>query len=585
MAKNRITQALSRLFQREQPTSEGSIIETGNPAAIRDGVDYSLPVLLPRDMEASLRASGKLTEYLTESARDNFRFQFDSPYAADLPIDPVTEDPLREWSWATRGKVLTNCHAAYHRNPLANRGVKYVAAFVVGEGFNLTCKALEVKALLEAFIDNPENAIREYEPQAVIDLQVDGELFLRYFSAASGDAKGQTVVAPLRPWECESITTERGFFRRVVSYHFQRYTTEGDAPTGGQRTETEDIPAAEMQHVKINAHGYDLRGRPELYPILPWLKAYKDWLENRARQNYWRGALLWLVRVQSTVAGVIAAVAGRWKKPPTPGSVAIESDKVEVQALNNPVGAGDASEDGRQIKLMTSVGMGLPEYMLADGSNANLASSTSQELPALTTFGTFQRIMVEQVWYPMFRRVIQNAIEAGVLAEDLEECDPDGETVYEEPDPAAAPMMPMMQPTPPQANGNGALPVTPEPSARKAKRIKALDAFDVAYAPLQQTDPVNIAQAMNLALTNELVSRETASTEMGFDYGRERKRMKGEMAQKQAEIAAGLRPDPLAMMQADRNTSPDDDDKTREAVAREVTRQLTETGIVWSNYP
>lgn len=548
MATNRIIQALSRLLQRDTPTGAGSVIEADNRAAIRDGVDYSLPILMPRDLEASLRAKNKYHEYVTESARDNFRFQFDAPYAADLPIDPVTDDPLREWSWATRVRVLTNCHAVYQRNPLANRGVKYVAAFVVGEGFSLTCKAKDVQDILEAFIDHPENAIREREMEFVIDLQVDGELFLRYFTG-TGDALGQTIVVPQRPWECEYIKTERGFFQRVVSYHFQRYLTEGDAPTGGQQTEVEDVPADQIQHVPINKHSYELRGRPELVPILPWLKAYKDWLENRARQNYWRGALLWLVRVTSSASSIIAAVAARWRKPPTPGSVAIESSNVEVEALNNPVGAGDASEDGRQIKLMSSVGMGLPEYMLADGSNANLASSTSQELPALTTFATFQRIMVEQVWYPMFTRVLQAAIDAGVLAEEVEECDDEGEPVYEEPttDDAAQPVKTEAAPMPP--NGNGAMPAMPMPEQRAVKKIKTLDAFDVSYAPLQQSDVVNIAQAMNLAIQNELVSRETASTEMGFDWSREQKRKKREMMEQQTEIAMGLRPDPLAMMQ------------------------------------
>ena len=30
--------------------------------------------------------------------------------------------------------------------------------------------------------------------------------------------------------------------------------------------------------------------------VLPWLKAYWDWMEDRARQNHWRGSLLWLAR-------------------------------------------------------------------------------------------------------------------------------------------------------------------------------------------------------------------------------------------------------------------------------------------------
>src|SRR5690606_25315248 len=120
---------------------------------------------------------------LMESARATFRFQFDTPQRgnADLPVQMPVEDPLREWDWATREYVLSQCHAAFHRNPIAKRGVAYSAAFVVGEGFTLTCKNPDVEAVLQRFIDNPDNAIRKYERQAVKDLLVDGEIILRLY--------------------------------------------------------------------------------------------------------------------------------------------------------------------------------------------------------------------------------------------------------------------------------------------------------------------------------------------------------------------------------------------------------------------
>lgn len=483
----------------------GYLNQATDEGAIHDGVDYSLPVLLPRWLESGLAKAGRVKDYLTESTRDTFRFQFDTPNrdAYDNAIMPVSEDPLREWNQATRERVLTNTHAAYQRNPIAKRGVNYVASFVVGEGFNLTCKNKDVEKVLEDFINNPENAVRAYERQAVIDLLLDGELMTRFFQQ---DA--DIVIVPQRPWECQWIKTERGFFRRIEHYHFQRLTTEGDSPAASQETEPEDVPADEMIFVAINRHGYELRGRPELYTVLPWLRAYKEWLENRARQNHWRNALLWWVKVKTTSANVISQVAARYRKPPTPGSVAVTSDAEEWNALQNNVGAGDAAEDGRQIKLMSAVGMGLPEYFLGDGENANLASAKKQELPALTTFSDFQRIMVEEYWTPIFKRVVQAAVDNSVLPEMVEEQDADGDTVEE------------------------------------AEPIEALEAFTVSYEPLQQSDIKTIVDAMTIAKRDGAISMEYYRREIGADPAIEEKRIDKEREKERDAMAQGLIPPP-----------------------------------------
>lgn len=521
---------------------------SSNAGAIHDGLNYDLPVIVTGDMRRGMSESA-IQEYV-ESTAATFRFQFDTPQrgASDLPIPAVSEDPLLEWSYTTRRMVLSNCHAAYQRNPLAKRAINYVSAFTIGNGFNLTCHNKDVEKVLQDFIDSPDNCIREYERQAVKDLLVDGELVIRYYSEG-----GETVAVPQRPWELEYIRTEKGFFRRPTSYHFQRWLTEGDSPFGAHVTEMEDVPADEIQHVAINKHGYELRGRPELFGVLAWLRAYKEWLENRARQNFWRGALLWFIQVMGGTSALIGAVAARWMRPPTPGSVAVESDKVNVQALQNPVGAGDAGEDGRQIKLMVAVGVGLPEYFLADGSNSNLASTKSQQLPAMMTFGEFQRILVEQVWYPMFKRVIQNAIDANILPEEVIEQDADGDDVHEELDADdEAPEMDAEEAFPPQ-QPNGAkpqpapMPMVKPPKKGPVKKLATLDAFDVEYEPIGDKEPFTLAQALSIAVDKDWISNETASTEMGFDYAIEQKKITRERARHQNDIADGLVPPPMGL--------------------------------------
>lgn len=453
---------------------------------IVDGVEYRQPI--PRRV---LRDIGYSETGLKEAAKD-YNFTFDAPRSSldGMPSIP-TEDPLAEWDYTTRKAVLESSHAVYHRNPLAKRAVDLTRQFVVGKGHTAACANRDVQKVIDQFRDNPENAIHDYDRTFIQDLQVDGEIFIRFFKD-----NGQVVIAPIPPWHIRAIRSERGFFRRVQAYNLYYTTTDPNDPNAQAETVDEWIPAADMLHVAINKHSYELRGRPDLYVILPWLKAYKDWIEDRARQNKWRGTLLWWVKIAGAAPGMVAAKLAQWKKPPTSGSAYVSSDKEEVQPLTNNVAANDASEDGRQIRMMNVIGVGLAEYMLGDGENANLATASAQQLPALWKFTDGQELMAEQVWRPIYRRVILAAVEAGNLPAIVEQQDTDGDPL-EDHDP-----------------------------------IPAEQAIEVQYYDLQAPDPKTLGEALGGMLGNRLVSEEgarsVAAPSVGLDPVKEAKRLKAE---------------------------------------------------------
>jgi hypothetical protein len=272
-----------------------------------------------------------------------------------------------------------------------------------------------------------------------------------------------------------------------------------------------------MLHVAINRHSYELRGRPDLFVILPWLRAHKEWMEDRIRQNKWRGALLWWVKIAAAIPGLIAQKVVQYRKPPTPGSVWVTSDKEEISALTNPVGANDVSEDGRQIKLQVAVGVGLPEYMLSDGENANLASATAQQLPALWKFVDAQEIMREQVWLPILKRVIQGAVSEGGLPAQVRLEDDEGQAILD--------------------------------SEGQEQLVPPTDAFSVEYHDLQSDDPKTVAEALTMDLTNGLVSQQTAMTKRGYDPDKERKLMDREEQQQRDKVGQGtqITPDSIGL--------------------------------------
>ena len=544
---NNFITRLSKRFRRPLSSAQTFQSPPISAGSISDGVDYSQPVIVERWRRDAYKPE-QLREYVESNSREPYRTQFDTPYKTDLPFMPVTEDPLKEWSWQTRVRVLSNCHAAYERNPIGNAGIQYSADFIIGDGFNLNCKNTEVSDLLYAFIDDPDNSIREYERQAAIDLQVDGELFLRKFTGKSEDGTGgQIRVIPMRPWECEYIETVPGDFKSRVAYHFQADSHYGDDPLSPGATETIEVPADQMIHAAINRHSYELRGRPDLYRILPWLRAYTEYLEGRARQNVWRNALLWWAKVVQGTAETIAAVSSAFAKPPAPGTVVTTSDRVELSALTGG-GGSDSMEDGRAIKNMAITGLRMAEYMFADGSDANLATATAQQLPALTRFSAYQRTLVEQLWIPLFKSIVQMAIDNGDLPEEVEEQDPDGEPIHEEPAIDDAPKMKTVTPGAPDGTNPGMQMPVPQVTETPAKKIKTIDAFEVNYEPVNGENPKDLSDMLQTALTNEWVSNQTASSKLGFDYYYEQKLIKRERQESMKQQAAGMKPlDPMNM--------------------------------------
>ena len=506
---------------------------SGPDFTIYDGVNYEQPLVIPQHLEGEARAKyvrAVMQEAVLREASAAFHFQFDSPYNRDVPFNIPTTDPLREWDFRTRREVLARCHMAWERNPLAKAAVKLIRFFTVGEGFTVSCRNQEhVGALLKAFREDPDNDVEALEKELCDTLVVDGELFIRKFvnagraEAAGADDDdedsdagapdtpddGRMALACIPAWEIDWIETAPGNAKRKRFYH--QIGSQYSGRPGDVEIVDEEIPAAQIVHVAINKLAYEVRGRPDLFAILPWLKAYKQWLENRARQNFWRGAILWWLKLVGGTPGQVAAARAQYKQPPPPGSMLVTNDKQELAAVDGKVGAGDAAEDGRQVKLMSAVGMNLPEYMLSDGENANLASATAQQLPALRTFTDYQDTLVNSVWRPIYKAVIQAAIDAELFPEMVEEQDADGEPLFDDED----------------------------GGTQTPRMVKAVDAFDLVAPELESDDPKTLAEALQIAVGRGWASDETASGRMGFDYQVEQKKIASAEARDTQATAQG----------------------------------------------
>jgi hypothetical protein len=128
-----------------------------------------------------------------------------------------------------------------------------------------------------------------------------------------------------------------------------------------------------MLHYAVNRPIGALRGESDLAPILPWLRRYSRWLEDRVRLNAAVRAFLWIVHAPARLR---TQLEERYRVPPEAGSVIIaEQDAEQWTAVAPNLHAADAELDGRAIRWMiVAGGLGTALIDLGEGEDANLAT-------------------------------------------------------------------------------------------------------------------------------------------------------------------------------------------------------------------
>ena len=115
-----------------------------------------------------------------------------------------------------------------------------------------------------------------------------------------------------------------------------------------------------------------LRGESDLAPILPWLRRYSRWLEDRVRLNAGVRAFLWVVKAPGRLRSELVE---RYRQPPEPGSVVIADEQESWTAVAPNLHANDAANDGRAIRWMIAAGgPGTSLLDLGEGEDSNLAT-------------------------------------------------------------------------------------------------------------------------------------------------------------------------------------------------------------------
>lgn len=273
-----------------------------------------------------------------------------------------------------RATLYEECYKAYRRDPRAKNIIETYAAYIVGDGWYVTCESDADQAKWEEFAR--ENKFDQKLEEIIRLTLIRGNHFVRIFR----EGPGTPQIRHLSALDVAEIVSDPEDVERVIGYR----------RSGSYKSGLEvDWTAEEVVHFRIGKLGNYLWGVPLLEPVLPDLTRYRAYL--RAQALLWR---IWLgiplIRKGPWSTQELRQRRDDFKALPPPGTIITTSDK-EVWEFPRHPGAPGGDEQSRELRLSIASGVGLPEYMVTqDASNSNYASTLVAEAPAMRRFRAMQ---------------------------------------------------------------------------------------------------------------------------------------------------------------------------------------------------
>ena len=306
-----------------------------------------------------------------EGAQAGARMGAVTPVLPGLPGDGLMKaggEPYEAGAPDT-GRIQREALEAWRVNPLARRLVSLVTSYTVGDGIRLSSAYAPLDGFLRHFWADAENRLDLELPEWSDELSRSGELFLALFTdPETGRSSVRAVPAPA----IERIAWLEGDYRTELAYRDLSGGLGAERWWKSPLHPEASIAEPVMLHYAVNRPVGALRGESDLAPILPWLRRYARWLEDRVRLNASVRAFVWVVNAPGRIR---TQLAEQYRTPPEPGTVIIADENEKWSAVTPNLHAADAEMDGRAIRWMiAAAGPGTALLDLGEGEDSNLAT-------------------------------------------------------------------------------------------------------------------------------------------------------------------------------------------------------------------
>ena len=295
-----------------------------------------------------------------------------------------------------RQDVLEQCLEAWRDSPLARRIVELTSQYVVGNGFDIDCKDQHTKAFIDQFWGHRLNRMPARIVELCDELSRTGNLFI----LLSTDHAGMSFVRVIPATNIDQIIPTPNDIEQPLLFitkpdeNLETNTYAAFNPNADwQLPDGSFMPV--VLHYAINRPAGAQWGESDISPLLPWLRRYSAWLEDRVRLNRFRNAFLYVVTGSFVSEDARKARQAQLASdPPSPGSILV-TDSSEIWSVISPkLEALDAKEDGLALKKLIAAGVGLPMHFLAEPEGSTRTTADSAGGPTFRRFEQRQNFFV-----------------------------------------------------------------------------------------------------------------------------------------------------------------------------------------------
>ena len=288
-----------------------------------------------------------------------------------------------------RQKVLDQAIRAWRTNPIARRIIEITTEFVIGDGLAIECKQPRAEKFIKAFWEHDLNRLDEQFPEWADETWRSGDLFILF----SVDPAGMPYVRAIPAEIVTSIETSAADYRQETAYKVSDF----DAPIPAYDRNSQQQTF--VLHFALNRAVGTFFGESDLAPVLYWIGLYKQWLEDRARLNYFRQMFAYFVRRNWKSPEEKKAYAEELRaNPPKPGSINLIEPGEDWGIINPQLASFEAEIDGLAIKKMIAVGVGMPLHFLAEPESSTKSTAEAAGTPTYKRFEARQIFFIQAIY-------------------------------------------------------------------------------------------------------------------------------------------------------------------------------------------
>lgn len=341
------------------------------------------------------------------------------------------------------------------KHPLAKQAFRLLAHYVLGQGVTLKANnKVQIAKVVDEFMDDTVNRKTFTSQQAMTEaldvIFTDADLFLiLYPDKDAGTVQLGTIDSLL----VEDIVYDPENWRIPLWYKVRKTTQKYDFDQGvwepansseyvwfrdwhnddtsntnmSDAAKTMKPPPGKVEKGLVFHIARDKRGKfgeSEMSAAIDWLKAHKDFMEDRATISRAAAQVAWrkkrngpasdvaqqVQKLQSSLVGNIAS----WESNPpgASGQTVVENAGSTMEWVKTDTGGGNAQVDERLLRMMVGSALGVMNHYFGDEANANLATATAMELPMLKNYQAWQQLL-QDVLTELIDFVLATAHEAG----------------------------------------------------------------------------------------------------------------------------------------------------------------------------